>query len=224
MVDKMTRYTKKGLPKASLSASKEDTSAFRNKCKHAWSFIKQVWYVPFIWSLAWFSYWIFQETIAIGQPLSQGSNLNFLGAAISVCALLIKGGISRKSDKKTVKSKKKAEMEEKIWLEDSKLPDEKAFEESTSWESEILEAKDIHYSSTEANQTLEPHEMTAKNLQDPATSSKIPTQNTTFDQTENQEIPSDCLLCPNLANCDQRQRRSAERGIPCPFLNANTEQ
>jgi hypothetical protein len=71
-------------------------SKFKSVCENLWFISKQVWYVPFIWSLAWFSYWISHGLITLKQSPLQGNPLHYIGAAISITALLIAGHTTAK--------------------------------------------------------------------------------------------------------------------------------
>ncbi len=219
----MIKRSKKGVSIASLSTSNESTTDSKDKFRDIWSFIKQVWYVPFIWSLAWFSYWIFQETILLGQPITQGNSLNFLGAAISIGALFIKGWISGKSSKKTLESVGKIEIEEKNSFKVSKVAGVEASQKSINFGSEYSETQLEHYPQIETNQNQEPSETPMELSQSAVTTEKIPSEINKLSQNKKQEIPSDCLICPNLTNCDQRQKRSAESVTSCPLLHKNAK-
>ena len=49
---------------------------------------KQIWYVPFIWSLAWYLSWIFFSVAIWHKPLAQVNPLNYVGAATSIAVPL----------------------------------------------------------------------------------------------------------------------------------------
>ena len=103
----MIKGGKRSVLIARLSTSKDSIKKFQGKCRGLWLIIKQVWYMPFIWSLAWFSYWLFQESIVMGQQLTQGSTFNQIGLAISIVAILIAGCMSGKSGEKNIKKTEK---------------------------------------------------------------------------------------------------------------------
>jgi hypothetical protein len=90
-----------------LTGLKHAMSNIESKCKAILFVLKQVWYIPFIWSLAWFSYWIFHSTIVLNTPIFQGNPVNYLGAAISIIALLIKGYSARAPIKKSLEATSK---------------------------------------------------------------------------------------------------------------------
>jgi hypothetical protein len=50
---------------------------------------KQIWYVPFFWTLTWFTYWILRATIILNMPLTQQNPLDLTGAAISTSILIL---------------------------------------------------------------------------------------------------------------------------------------
>jgi hypothetical protein len=49
---------------------------------------KQVWFVPFTWSLAWYLSWIFYDVAIWQKPLIQVNPWNYVGATTSVAVLL----------------------------------------------------------------------------------------------------------------------------------------
>jgi hypothetical protein len=50
---------------------------------------KQIWYVPFFWTLTWFTYWILRATIILNTPLTQLNPLDLTGVAISTLILIL---------------------------------------------------------------------------------------------------------------------------------------
>jgi hypothetical protein len=60
-----------------------------SKCKNIFLLCKQIWYVPFFWSLTWFSYWIIREILFLNRPLLQVTSLNFIGAGVSISVLIL---------------------------------------------------------------------------------------------------------------------------------------
>lgn len=213
MVNKMIKRSKKGFPIAKLSTSNETITKFKGKCRDIWSFIKKVWYVPFIWSLAWFSYWMFYGAIVFNQALTHGDPLNYLGAAISIAALLIAGYVSRKSKEKLV-SLGKAPEREKIHA--PPLP-QKPMQKIKIEKTEHVEPKTKDQSLIEMNPLQESSEMPQKPPPPPSTTSAF--HNRIYQTTQapkSQVIASECLTCPNLVDCKHRQNRTNESG-PCPF-------
>jgi hypothetical protein len=71
-------------PKASLT-----------KYKEIWHFYKRTWYVPFIWSLTWYSYWILRDIAVWHKPLNQMNPTNCAGTIISIAFILSATQIGR---------------------------------------------------------------------------------------------------------------------------------
>jgi hypothetical protein len=61
-----------------------------NKLKQLWYVCRQMYYVPFIWSLTWYMFWILRDFIIFGKPVTQTNPLNCVGTVISVSALMVK--------------------------------------------------------------------------------------------------------------------------------------
>lgn len=220
----MIKRSKNGVPVAKLSTSNQTVTKFKSKCSEIWSFIKQVWYVPFIWSLAWFTYWIVQENVILGNPITQGSYLNYIGFTISTIAIVVKGWISKKSNMENVEKKGKIGIKDNSTEFHETLSDE-PFKESQYMEFEQSKPQPEHYSSIDDYQSQQPTETHLESIMDPMSPSEFsPSKVAGFNQNSHQEIPSDCLICPNLANCDQRQKRSSDPGEPCPFASAKPKK
>ena len=216
MVDQMIKRSKNGFPVAKLSASNETMTRFKRKCAEIWSFVKQVWYVPFIWALAWFTYWIVQENVILSQPITQGNYINFVGFIISMIAIVAKGWISKKSKKDHVKERKIGIGKENS-SEFLKTQSETSSNELQYWEFEQSGEQPEHYSTIDRNEIQQPTEIDVESI-----SSLLSTEESAIgadgpNQNPDQEIPSDCLICPNLTNCDKRQKRLNEPGTKCPF-------
>ena len=214
----MIKRSKNGVPVAKLSTSNEATTEFKSKLAELWSFIKQVWYVPFIWSLAWFSYWIFQENIILGHPITQGNYFNHIGFTISMIAIIVKGWIS-KSNKEKIKVRERISDSKDASTEFHKTQSEMPSKESQYWESENLNPQPQHYSLIDEDQTEQLTKTDIDSIRSPMFTEISHSKVDRVSQNTNQEIPSDCLLCPNLANCDYRKKRSNEPGTPCPFAS-----
>lgn len=227
----MIKGLKRGVLAVRLYTSKDATSKFKSKCRDMWAIIKQVWYVPFIWSLAWFSYWIFQESIVMGHPLTQGSIFNQIGLAISIVAILIAGYISGKSSEKHFEKTGKIGIERKsssMFPEassrensaESFLPKELSqktqYDRSEQWR----EPSEL-YSQIEANLSREPDETPLNSSQTLVSTRNTHEKVNRSDQIEQQEIPSECLICPNLTSCDQRRNLTAGSKTSCPQTKDN---
>ena len=214
------------LPKR--STLNEATTGIKRRCKSIWLLIKQVWCIPFIWSLGWFSYWIFYSVIVLNQLLTQVNPLNYVGIAISIGALLIAGYISGKSINKKVVEKISVIFDLKKIFSFRKAHDEKKarrqsltqkFMRRTKVEQlEPLEPQINHSSIIEQGQIQTADEPSEESVQISATPRVLASQSKHPDQTcESQVILPECLVCPNLVNCTHRQNRTVDSETPCPF-------
>jgi hypothetical protein len=70
-----------------------------------WHTYKQIWYVPFIWSFAWYSYWIIFDIAVWNKPLAQLNLLNCIGATTSAIFILAASPIRRRLQKGVVFAK-----------------------------------------------------------------------------------------------------------------------
>jgi hypothetical protein len=65
------------------------------KFDDVWQTYKQIWYVPFIWSFMWYSYWIIFDSVVWDKPLVQLNLLNCIGATTSAIFILVAPPIRR---------------------------------------------------------------------------------------------------------------------------------
>jgi hypothetical protein len=213
---------------AKSSALKQAMTRLKRRYETVWLLIKQIWYIPFIWSLAWFSYWIFYSVIVSNQSLTQVNPLNYLGMAISIAALLIAGFNSGKSINKKVFGKITVLFNLKKKFSFRKTHDKKKDQRQSFTKKfmhrtkmrqpEKLKSQIKNQSIVEVSQIQMPYEPPQEPLQIPATPNVLSSQSKQPDQTrKSQEIPPDCLVCPNLVNCTQRQNRIIDSETPCPF-------
>ena len=235
MVSRMIKDSRKGVLIAKLSTSNEAITKIKNKCKDIWLIIKQVWYVPFIWSLAWFSYWIFQESIVPEHSLTQGNYSNYLGLAISIAGILLAGYISGKSRNKDPKITGKAEVEKKSSLtlnqaspiQDSQeaLLSQELFQEKDFDKSSESEQQSRYPLSTEPSKIKTPDKMSNEKVQNrEMKDNSVPQDDSSFNAQEQQDIALDCLICPNLTSCDHRQKITAESKSECPLARMNSKK
>jgi len=70
-----------------------------------WQTYKQIWYVPFIWSFMWYSYWIVFDSVVWNKPLAQFNLLNYIGATTSAIFVLAASPIRRRLQKGVVFAK-----------------------------------------------------------------------------------------------------------------------
>ena len=199
--------------------------------KETWVICKQIWYIPFIWSLAWFSYWIGYNLFIYKLSLTQIDSLYFYGLTISVAFLFVAGYISGKKNNKTT-FKKNSEIAPRPEKEfQLRLPPDKWGHQKQSITEEpepvigTNEEKPVHptppiirdslMEKSKVHRSYRLHTKPA-DITTASGSSSGPVKSP--DQTcKHQEAPSDCMVCPNLLNCPQRMIRIAHPGTPCPL-------
>mgnify|MGYP005847779679 CR=1 FL=1 len=225
---KMINHNKENVLLAKLLALNQTITRLKHRCKSLWPLIKQIWYLPFTWSLAWFSYWIFYSVIVSNQPLTQVNPLNYVGMTISIAALLIAGYTSGKSINSKIFEKINVGFNLKKKFSFRKIHDKKK-DQRRSFTEEF-----IHKTKVGQREQLKPEiksqlisepSQIQSSCESPQEPSQIPLTPNVFssqgkrpDQTsESQEIPPDCLVCPKLVNCNKRQSRIIDSGTPCPF-------
>jgi hypothetical protein len=93
---------KKNILASKFSAMNQTMASFKDKFHAVWLFVKQVWYIPFLWSLAWYSYWVFRSALVFNMPLLEINAMDYFGIVISMVALLIAGYRARKPIRKSL--------------------------------------------------------------------------------------------------------------------------
>jgi hypothetical protein len=84
----VSRAKKAGLNLKTIAAYQTSLS-LGGKRRDILSIIKQMWFVPFFWSLTWFSYWIIRDLFVLNTSLTQIKPLNLAGAVFSIIVLLL---------------------------------------------------------------------------------------------------------------------------------------
>lgn len=128
----------------------------------------------------------------MGQSITQSNIFNQIGLAISIVAVFVAGYTSGKSRDKNQSGKSKR-------IKDQSKP----------------------YPQIETNQIRKPNETSATSFQAlDSTRNSQKKVNLSY-QVKQQEIPSECLLCPNLTSCDQRGKMASDPATPCPYAKDN---
>ena len=199
---------------------------FRNKFKTVWFVLKQVWYVPFIWSLAWYSYWIFRNTIVLKTPLMQVNPTDYLGVAISIVALIVAGHRSRAPTSKSVATAAKASIKVKNALtshKDNNIPkiQPHSFNREYAKSTQANQPKQLTQESKYQPQikttcTLE-IDKAHENKQSPSRTKTLPIKvaDSKLNQVE-QGLSAECLTCKKLVRCTNRQKRAVELSSQIP--------
>lgn len=156
-----------------------------------------MWYVPFFWSLTWFSYWILHEVLILNTPLIQVNPVNCVGAVTSILVLLL--------------------VTPRLWttraLHNIQVETSKPQKPRVKYQSSI--GKSEREKSEQATQKL---------IQSKSGASALSTSVSYSNQHHmSQEISSECLMCANLISCNHRRNESVEsqvqgsKSIKCPF-------
>jgi hypothetical protein len=218
MVKQVIDDSKKPGILAKLSSMNQTFATFRAKFQTAWFVIKQVWYIPFLWSLAWYSYWIFHSTIVLKTPLHEENNLNYIGAGISIAALLITGYNARRPIIKSVKTTFRS-----LYRRPS--------QSTQTISKQKNEQEKMHIKPVEAEQ-IPPAKMKQIPKENPPSRLVLIDENVSsspsiqeVEQTAStpQDFSSECLTCPNLIDCTYRPKRTVELSTqigsltPCPY-------
>jgi hypothetical protein len=198
----------------------QTTAGLGNSCRDVWLLYKQMWYVPFFWSLTWFSYWMLREVLVLNTPLTQVNPVNYFGAIASIAVLLLAVPRIRTIISKTcvpvgtqigmkIKNvffiagfhiKKSSPITIFSW--GKKLLQNIQVKKPMQQKLEVQYQSPIKISQTEK---LERPKQLSSSLRTLSSSDKYSNQHHL-----SQEIPSECLTCANLISCDYRQNRSVE--------------
>jgi hypothetical protein len=88
-VSNVVSRAKKPILNLKLNSLPQVTTNPINTIENILLLCKQIWYVPFFWTLTWYSYWILRATIILNTPLTQLNPLDLTGAAISTSILIL---------------------------------------------------------------------------------------------------------------------------------------
>jgi hypothetical protein len=222
-----------GRPRKTLLASKVSalTKAVANvkgKCQTIWHFGKQVWYIPFLWSLAWYSYWIFRSVIVLKTPLLQINAIDYFGAVVSMAALLVAGyrakGPIKKSVAKITQINVKRTLSHNNPMEAKQI---RPLSRKTEPSLQMLTAKQPQLkilNKLSVEKRIQAPEMAPprKPVQQVSRANEI-TRSRDKPVSPPKDFSTECLTCAKLVNCTYRQQRVAElnsmgsNALPCSF-------
>jgi hypothetical protein len=236
LVTNMVSRAKKTFANVKLSALDQTILVLSNRCRDIWLLYTQIWYVPFIWSLSWFSFWILRGAVVFNKSLVQGNPVNYFGAIISIVALLLavpRFGTRALIRKTSVLVGTQIGMKIKnaFFLVEVLIRSRRI---GFSWRKKLVQNIKVEklmpqklqvkfQSPIKRSQTakLEP----PKQLKQPSSSLRTLSGNTNYSNQHqlSQEIPEECLTCANLISCDYRQNRfvdsetEAQKRVTCRF-------
>lgn len=211
-------HAKKTFANEKLLALNQTILGLSNRCRNIGLLYKQIWYVPFIWSLTWYSFWILRSAIVLNEPLVQGNPVNYFGAIISIVALVLAVPSFRTAIRKAsvlvgvhIKSRRIGFSWRKKLLQNIQV------------EIPMQQKLQVKYQSTiKRSQTANLER--PKQLKQPSSSLRALSGSTNYSSQQLfQEIPAECLTCANLISCDYRQNRcvdsetQVQKRVPCPF-------
>ena len=205
----MVSRAKKGFPNVKLLALNQAVAGVSNSCRDVWLLYKQLWYVPFFWSLTWFSYWILREVFVLNAPLHQVDAVNYFGAIASIATLLLAMFRLRTNNNGTQTS----------------LSNVKRSVQGIQVEMSKLQRPPIKHQSSIKTSVREKLEQPSQKLIPSQSGATVfPTSVSTSSQhSVSQEIPSECWTCANLIGCDHRRIEFVEsqvqgsESVKCPF-------
>jgi hypothetical protein len=216
LVTNVGSRTKKTFANVKLPGLNQTILVLNNKFRDIRLVCKQIWYVPFIWSLSWFSFWILRDVVVLNKSVVEANPVNYFGAIISIVALLLAvpsfGTIIRKTSvlvgTQIGMRTKNAFFLIGVHIKSGRIrfPRRKKLVQNIKVDKLMQQKLRLkHQSTIEKSQTamLE----TPKQLKQPSSSLKtFPGRNDYSGQHQlPQEIPAECLTCANLVNCDYRR-------------------
>jgi hypothetical protein len=204
-----------------------------------WFILQQIWYVPFIWALTWFSFWIYWDAAVRQIPIFQTNPINYIGFLISTTSILLRPKINAHSkdhysfvatNKMSAKEKAASLATELKSRTQKAVPIAKtSIKKGYRLTHKIIDSTiaTYHRTRTPKKAKAEPQqECTQLEKLDEAEKLTQPVRPTfqpyseihapseithQFGQTQRStETPEECLLCPELINCVHRQHRTQD--------------
>jgi hypothetical protein len=212
-----------------------------DRCRDILSTLKQVWFVPFFWSLTWFSYWMIRDVLVLNASLTQVKPMNLAGAVVSMSVLLLAvprlGTFIRKKSitlgtclainikKAFVHARVRASKSDIKHFHNAKNDTQPIQVEIGN--PEKLQVK--YQSSFGKNETAKPKNLTEKITKSQSIASALSSKTSYSPQKHtSQEIASECLTCTNLISCNHRRYELGQtqvqnnRSSECPLLKKLT--
>jgi len=208
----MINQSKKAVLLAKLAALNQTMANFKAKCQPAWLIIKQTWYIPFLWSLAWYSYWIFHSAIVLKIPFYEGNTSNYVGVAVSVTALIVAGYRARHPIKKSVGIAAHSLLRKPTHTTQTDHPKQPV---PNLKQTQTIETRQVQKEINPVIRTAQ----TGKSV----TSLYNGHDNKSAPPQSSRDFSSECLTCPNLISCTYRQKRTVElstqngNNTPCSY-------
>lgn len=218
MVKQVIEDSKKAGILAKLSSMNQTVAAFKAKCQPALFVIRQVWYIPFLWSLAWYSYWIFHSAIVLKTSLHEENNLNYIGAGISIAALLVAGYNARRPIIRSIKTTFSS-LYRRSSRPTQTISTQKT-EQAKMQIKPVIAGQIPPAKMKQLSKEIPPSRLT---LIDETVISNPSIREVEQAASTSQDFSSECLTCPNLIDCTYRPKRTVELSTqigsvtPCPY-------
>jgi hypothetical protein len=238
MVNEMVSRAKKADLNLRLIAAYHTGVSLGDKCHGILSIIKQMWFVPFFWSLTWFSYWIIRDIFVLNTSLTQIKPLNLAGAVFSISVLLLATPrLGTSIRKKAIRLRTHLGIDiKKDVIHTHIRPDN--YNRSTSFHSAEniapttqvekipLEKPQRKYQSPfRKNEISEPKNVSEKTTKSQSIANALSSSSSYSRQNQiSQEISAECLTCANLVSCKYRRYNRDESPLQnhkiskCPLM------
>jgi hypothetical protein len=233
----VSRAKKNGLNLRLIAAYQIGVS-LGDKCRDIFSILKQMWFVPFFWSLTWFSYWIIRDVLVLNASLTQVKPMNLAGAVVSMSVLLLavpRLGTFIRNKSITLGTclainMKKAFVHARVRFSKrgALAHFHNAKNDTRPIQAEIDNPEKLqveHQSSFGKNETAKPKNLTEKITKAQSITSAISSNASYSPQKRmSQEIASECLTCANLISCNHRRIEPGQTQVQnnksskCPLL------
>jgi hypothetical protein len=233
----VSRAKKAGLNLRPIAAYQTGMS-LGDKCHGILSIIKQMWFVPFFWSLTWFSYWIIRDIFVLNTSLTQIKPLNLAGAVFSISVLLLATPrLGTSIRKKAVRLRTHLGIDTKKDVIHTHIrPDN--YNRSTSFHSAenialTTQVEKIHLEKPQRkyqspfrkNEIAKPKNVSEKITKSESIGNALSSSSSYSRQNQmSQEISAECLTCANLVSCKYRRYNRDESPLQnrkiseCPLM------
>jgi hypothetical protein len=183
------------------------------------SIIKQMWFVPFFWSLTWFSYWIIRDIFVLNTSLTQIKPLNLAGAVFSISVLLLatlRLGTNIRKKAILIRTHRGIDARKDVihthirpdnYSKSTSIHIMKNIAPTTQVEKIHLEKPQRKYQSPfRKNEIAEPKNVSEKITKSQSIVNALSSSASYSRQNQMpQEISAECLTCANLVNCNHRR-------------------
>lgn len=217
---------------------KPTVSSLGKICRNILLIFRQMWYVPFFWSLTWFLYWLIRDILILKMSIIDVNPFHYAGMGISVSVLLLAKsrlgtGVREKAiflgtrfgtNIKKVFFHARFSHKNNTGLSAVHSEIEKGVR-SIQMEKNEPKKLQIKYQSSVVRNETEGSKGVAEKLTKPQPFATGITSsfNYSIESQASNEISSECLTCANLISCNHRRYESGKsqghdlRSNKCPF-------